>query len=88
MSDHLTRQCPNKLSATRAGSQSQPQGQQNYTYGNVNHMATEEAHQAQDVVLGILFDSGASHSFISSSFVVKHQQPCNTPCYENPKESH
>jgi hypothetical protein len=44
-------------------------------------MTSEEAQQAQDVVLGtflasshpatILFDSGASHSFISSSFVVK-----------------
>jgi hypothetical protein len=48
-------------------------------------MTTEEAQQAHDVVLGmylasshpatILFDSGASHSFISSSFVVKHQLP-------------
>jgi hypothetical protein len=74
---------PNKLSATRAGSQSRPQGQQNYTYGKVNHVTTEETQQAQDVVLGmflasshpatVLFDSGASHSFISSSFVVKHQ---------------
>jgi hypothetical protein len=46
---------------------------------------TEEAQQAQDVVLGmflasshpaiVLFDSGASHSFISSSFVVRHQLP-------------
>jgi hypothetical protein len=46
---------------------------------------TEEAQQAQDVVLGmflasshpatVLFDSGASRSFISSSFVVKHQLP-------------
>jgi hypothetical protein len=45
----------------------------------------EEAQQAQDVVLGmflasshpatILFDSGALHSFISSSFVVKHHLP-------------
>jgi hypothetical protein len=45
-------------------------------------MITEEAQQAQDVVLGMffasshpatfLFDSGASHSFISSSFVTKH----------------
>jgi hypothetical protein len=42
-------------------------------------MTSEEAQQALDVVLGmfiasshpatILFDSGASHSFISSSFV-------------------
>jgi hypothetical protein len=48
-------------------------------------VTTEEAQQAQDVVLGmflasphptiVLFDSGASHSFISSSFVVKHHLP-------------
>jgi hypothetical protein len=51
----------------------------------VNHVTTEEAQQAQDVVLGmflasshpatVLLDSGASHSFISSSFVVRHQLP-------------
>jgi hypothetical protein len=45
-------------------------------------MTSDEAQQAQDVVLGmflasshpatILFDSGASHSFISSSFITKH----------------
>jgi hypothetical protein len=85
MSGLLTRQCPNKPSATRAGSQLQPQGQQNYTYGMVNHVSTEEAQQAQDVVLGmflasshpttVLFNSGASQSFISSSFVVRHQLP-------------
>jgi hypothetical protein len=48
-------------------------------------VTTEEAQQAQDIVLGmflasshpatVLFDLGASHSFISSSFVVKHQLP-------------
>jgi hypothetical protein len=48
-------------------------------------VTTEEAQQAQYIVLGmflasshpaiVLFDSGASHSFISSSFVVKHQLP-------------
>jgi hypothetical protein len=85
MNGHLARQCPNKLSATGAGGQSRPQGQQNYTYSKVNHVTTEEAQHAQDVVLGmfltsshpatVLFDSGASHSFISSSFVVKHQLP-------------
>jgi hypothetical protein len=47
-------------------------------------VTTEEAQQAQDIVLGmflesshpaiVLFDSGASHSFISS-FVVKHHLP-------------
>jgi hypothetical protein len=81
----LAQQCPNKLSATGAGSQSRPQGQQNYTYGKVNHVTTEEAQQAHDVVLRmflasthpatVLIDLGASHSFISSSFVVKHQLP-------------
>jgi hypothetical protein len=54
-------------------------------YGKVNHMASDEAHQAQDVVLGmflanshpatVLFDYGASHSFITSSFVAKHNLP-------------
>jgi hypothetical protein len=48
-------------------------------------VTTEEVQQAQDIVLGmflassypatVLFDSGASHSFISLSFVVKHQLP-------------
>jgi hypothetical protein len=54
----------------------------------VNHMTSDEAQQAPDVVLGmfltsshpttILFDSGASHSFISSSFVAKHSLPIAT----------
>jgi hypothetical protein len=51
----------------------------------VNHMTSDEAQQAQDVVLGlfltsshpttVLFDSEASHSFITSSFVAKHNLP-------------
>jgi hypothetical protein len=51
-------------------------------------MTSEEAQQAQDIVLGmflisshpaaILFDSGASHSFISSSFATKHSLPIAT----------
>jgi hypothetical protein len=51
-------------------------------------MTSDEAQQAQDIVLGmflasshhatVLFDSGASHSFISSSFVVKHNLPIAT----------
>jgi hypothetical protein len=85
MNGHLVRQCPNKLSAPGAGGQSRPQGRQNYTYGKINHVTTEEAQQAQDVVLGmflasshpttVLFHSGASHSFISSSFVVNYHLP-------------
>jgi hypothetical protein len=51
-------------------------------YGKVNYMTSGEAQQAQDVVLvmflagshpaTVLFDYGASHSFITSSFVEKH----------------
>jgi hypothetical protein len=54
-------------------------------YGKVNHMTSVKAQQAQDVVLGmflasshlatVLFDSGALHSFITSSFVAKHNLP-------------
>jgi hypothetical protein len=55
---------------------------QNYANGRVNHVAMEEA---PDVVIGmffinnisvvVLFDSRASHSFISAAFVEKHNLP-------------
>jgi hypothetical protein len=58
------------------------QGQQNFMYGKVNNVTSEKGKKAQDVVLGmflasshsatILFDIRASHSFISSSFVARH----------------
>jgi hypothetical protein len=51
----------------------------------VNHIDAQEAQQAPEVVLGeflveftpaaVLFDSGASHSFIATSFVEKHGIP-------------
>jgi hypothetical protein len=51
-------------------------------------MTSDEAQQSQDIVLGMflasshpataLFGSGASHSFISLSFVVKHNLPIAT----------
>jgi hypothetical protein len=54
-------------------------------YGKVNHMKSHESQQAQDVVLGMflasshpttfLFYSRASHLFIKSSFVAKHNLP-------------
>jgi hypothetical protein len=54
----------------------------------VNHIDAQEAQQAPGVVLGeflveftpatVLFDSGASHSFIATSFVEKHGIP-STP---------
>jgi hypothetical protein len=51
----------------------------------VNHVAVEEAQEAPDVVTGmflindtsvvLLFDSGASHSFISAAYIRKHNLP-------------
>jgi hypothetical protein len=58
---------------------------QNYVRGKVNQVAVEEAQEAPDVVIGtfsindlssvVLFDSGASHSFISAAYVEKHSLP-------------
>jgi hypothetical protein len=58
---------------------------QNYVRGKVNHVAVEEAQEAPDMVIGtcfingisivVLFDSGASHSFISTAYVEKHNLP-------------
>jgi hypothetical protein len=51
----------------------------------VNHVAPETAAEAPEVMLGtfninsipatVLFDSGASHSFISQTFVRNHSIP-------------
>jgi hypothetical protein len=78
-------QCPTRQVVPGAGNQNKPQGQHNFMYGKVNHMTSVEAQQARDVVLcmflasshpaTILFDSEASHSFITSSFVAKHNLP-------------
>jgi hypothetical protein len=54
-------------------------------HGRVNHVTAEEAQEAKDVVFGtflinfvpttVLFDSEASHSFITKQFVTKHDVP-------------
>jgi hypothetical protein len=51
----------------------------------VNHVALEEAQTAPDVIIGMilandnnaimLFDSGASHAFVATSFVQKYNLP-------------
>jgi hypothetical protein len=58
---------------------------QNHAHGRVNHVAVEEAQEALYVVVGmffindtsavVLFDPGASHSFISAAYVEKHNLP-------------
>jgi hypothetical protein len=81
------RSCPPSTAvstpATTRGANSIPvAARQNYVRGKVNHVAVEEA---PDVVIGtfsindlsavVLFDSGASHSFISVAYVEKHNLP-------------
>ena len=54
----------------------------NHRKGHLNHVTKEEAQNALDIVLGtfpvntipamVLFDSGASHSFISKSFALQN----------------
>jgi hypothetical protein len=71
----------------RSGNQT-PQSnkeQQSQGRGRVNHVSTETAQENPQVVLGmffvnsiptsVLFDSRASHSFISAQFVAKHSIP-------------
>jgi hypothetical protein len=54
---------------------------QNQARARVNHVAVEDAQAAPDVIIGmilvnnngaiVLFDSGASHSFVAANFCVK-----------------
>ena len=56
--------------------------------GKLNHVDVDTAQEAPDVVLGmflvnsaptsVLFDSGASHSFITAQYVAKHNIPIST----------
>jgi hypothetical protein len=51
----------------------------------VNHVAVKDTQAAPDVIIGmilvndnnaiVLFDSGASHSFVAATFVQKHNLP-------------
>jgi hypothetical protein len=58
---------------------------QNHVRARVNHMAMKDAQAAPDVIIGMilvndnnaimLFDYGASHSFVAASFVQKYDMP-------------
>jgi hypothetical protein len=58
---------------------------QAYNHGKVNHLEAEAIQDAQDVVVGmfpiesypakVLFDIGATHSFVSTSWVESHNTP-------------
>jgi hypothetical protein len=73
------------LAPTHGTNSTHVAARQNYVRGMVNHIAVEEALEAPDMVIGmffvndtsaiVLFDSGASHSFISATYVEKHNLP-------------
>jgi hypothetical protein len=58
---------------------------QDLARARVNHVAVEDAQATPDVIIGmilvndnnaiVLFDSGASHSFVAANFVQKHNLP-------------
>ena len=78
---HFANECPEKKNANENGngSGSKPNI---FNKAKVNHISVEEAHEAPDAVIGtfrvnsipavVLFDTGASHSFISRAFVGRH----------------
>jgi hypothetical protein len=84
------RNCPPPEAAstpapTRGANSVPVAARQNFVDGKVNHVVVEEAQEAPDVVIGtfsindlsavVLFDSGASHYFISAAYVEKHNLP-------------
>jgi hypothetical protein len=77
---HYTNDCPQKR---EEGNKPNP-----FQKGHVNHINVEEIYDEPNAVYGmfllnkfstlVLFDTGASHSFISSAFVVKKKKPTET----------
>ena len=81
---HYAHQCPKKQNASTPQNQNNNQrcsARPPHT-GRVNHVSIESAQEAPEVMLGtfsinsipatVLFDSGASHSFIRQAFVRVH----------------
>ena len=78
---HYSNECPEK----KNGEATKPNP---FQKGHVNHVNVEEVFDEPDAVIGtfslnsftalVLFDTGASHSFISRAFVIKHGLPTET----------
>src|SRR6185312_5139267 len=79
---HYANTCPWKAQAGQQGRPAQPRAP---AQGRVNHVTAESAAEAPNVVIGtfmvnshpatVLFDTGATHSFISKSFAEQHGIP-------------
>jgi hypothetical protein len=80
-----TNQTPTTKSTPSHNSSTPMTAWQNFARGRINHVAIEDDEETPDVVLGmflansnttiILFNSGASHSFISIEYVAKYNLP-------------
>jgi hypothetical protein len=67
-----------------AGNRSQPR----YNHGRLNHLEAEAVQETPDMIVGmfpvdshiaeVLFDTGATHSFITASWVEAHNLPITT----------
>jgi hypothetical protein len=83
---HFARECPTKAAVPAQPNATKmnhgpPMKKQGWMKGNLNQVTTEEAQEAPDMVMGmfpvnsvpaaVLFDSGASHSFVTKPFVEK-----------------
>jgi hypothetical protein len=76
---HYANVCPRKAQAGQQGRAAPPKAP---AQGRVNHVTAESAAEAPNVVIGtfmvnthtatVLFDTGATHSFITQSFVEHH----------------
>jgi hypothetical protein len=72
------------VSQPRAGNRSQPC----YNHGRLNHLEAEAVQETPDMIVGmfpinshiaeVLFDTGATHSFITASWVEAHNLPITT----------
>ena len=88
---HYAKGCPQKRlspSPRQAGQQGRPAQPRAPRQGKVNHVTAESAAESPNVVIGtsmvnsypatMLFDTGATHSFIAQSFVEHHGLRTNT----------
>ena len=82
---HYAKSCPQKRlspAPRQAGQQGRPAQPRAPRQGKVNHVTAESAAESPNVVIGtsmvnsypatMLFDTGATHSFITQSFVEHH----------------
>jgi hypothetical protein len=82
---HYANVCPRKAQSGQQGRPAQPKAP---SQGRVNHVTAESAAEAPNVVIGtfmvnthpatVLFDTSATHSFITQSFVEHHGIPTST----------